>query len=109
MRCIFFFSGYVGYAASKTAELGLTRSAALDYATRNIRVNAVCPALVNTPLVAAMETENPTYHKMLMAAHPLGRIAEPDEIADAVLWLSSSKASYVTGIALPVDGGFTAQ
>jgi len=102
-------TGYIGYAASKSAELGLTRSAALDYASKGIRVNAVCPALVSTPLVAGMVDENPAYHDMLMAMHPLGRIAEPAEIADAVLWLSSSKASYVTGIALPVDGGFTAQ
>lgn len=101
--------GYVGYSASKTAELGLTRSAALDYASKGIRVNAICPALVNTPLVAAMVDENPKYHAMLMAAHPIGRIAEPSEIADAVLWLGSDKSSYVTGIALPVDGGYTAQ
>lgn len=102
-------AGYVGYTASKTAELGLTRSAALDYATQNIRVNAVCPALVNTPLVAAMADENPELWKTITAAHPIGRIAEPSEIADAVLWLCSDKASFVTGIALPVDGGLTAQ
>ena len=101
--------GYSGYSASKAAGIGLTRSAAMDYAKQNIRVNAVCPALVNTPLVANMVNENPEYHAMLMAAHPLGRIAEPEEIADAVIWLSSEKASYVTGIALPVDGGYTAQ
>lgn len=101
--------GYIGYSASKTAELGLTRSAAMDYAKNGIRVNAICPALVNTPLVAAMVDENPQYHEMLMAAHPIGRIAEPQEIADAVIWLSSPKASFVTGIALPVDGGYTAQ
>ena len=101
--------GYVGYSASKAAELGLTRSAAMDYAKNGIRVNAVCPALVNTPLVAKMVDENPKYHEMLMAAQPIGRIAEPDEIADAVIWLSSSKASFVTGIALPVDGGYTVQ
>lgn len=101
--------GYIGYSASKSAELGLTRCAAMDYAKSHIRVNAVCPALVNTPLVAKIVDENPKYHDMLMAAHPIGRIAEPEEIADAVIWLSSSKASFVTGIALPVDGGYTAQ
>lgn len=102
-------AGYVGYSASKTAELGLTRSAALDYAKKGIRVNAVCPALVNTPLIAAMADENPELRKMLDAAHPIGRIAEPSEIADSVVWLCSNKSSFVTGIALPVDGGFTAQ
>ncbi|AMX06596.1 short-chain dehydrogenase [Enterobacter asburiae] len=101
--------GYVGYSTSKTAELGLTRSAALDYASKGIRINAICPALVNTPLIAKMTEENPELHKVLIAAHPIGRIAEPSEIADAVLWLGSEKSSFVTGIALPVDGGYTAQ
>ena len=101
--------GYVGYSTSKTAEMGLTRSAALDYAAQNIRINAVCPALVNTPLIAAMGDQNPELRKTLEAAHPIGRIAEPSEIADAVLWLCSEKASFVTGISLPVDGGYTAQ
>jgi NAD(P)-dependent dehydrogenase (short-subunit alcohol dehydrogenase family) len=101
--------GYTGYAASKHAEIGLTRSAALDYAGRNVRVNAVCPGLVNTPLIAGMITENPALHQQLVAAHPLGRIAEPQEVADAVAWLCSDKSSYVTGIALPVDGGYTAR
>ena len=101
--------GYIGYSTSKTAELGLTRSAALDYAAKNIRVNVVCPALVNTPLIAEMSAENPALHTALVAAHPIGRIAEPSEIADAILWLCSDKSSFVTGIALPVDGGFTAQ
>ncbi|MFP6559215.1 SDR family NAD(P)-dependent oxidoreductase [Paraburkholderia sp. B3] len=101
--------GYVGYSTSKTAELGLTRSAALDYASKGIRINVVCPALVNTPLIAKMTEENPELRKVLVAAHPIGRIAEPSEIADAVLWLGSDKSSFVTGIALPVDGGYTAQ
>jgi NAD(P)-dependent dehydrogenase (short-subunit alcohol dehydrogenase family) len=102
-------AGYAGYSASKTAELGLTRSAALDYAMKNIRVDAVCPALVNTPLVAAMADENPGLWKTITAAHPIGRITEPSEIADAVIWLCSDKASFVTGVSLPVDGGLTAQ
>lgn len=101
--------GDIGYAASKSAELGLTRSTALDYASKGIRVNAVCPALVYTPLVAARVDENPKYHDMLRAMHPLGRGAGPNEIADAVVWLNSPKASEVAGIAIPVDGGDTAQ
>jgi NAD(P)-dependent dehydrogenase (short-subunit alcohol dehydrogenase family) len=101
--------GYAGYSASKYAEIGLTKSAALDYAGRNVRVNAVCPGLVNTPLVADMVNQNPALHEALMASHPLGRIAEPEEIADAVVWLCSDKSSYVTGIDLAVDGGYTAR
>ena len=101
-------AGYAGYVASKHAEIGLTKSAALDYGSVGIRVNAVCPGLVNTPLVAGMVDDNPELHTQLAAAHPLGRIAEPKEIADAIVWLCSERSSYVTGIALPVDGGYTA-
>src|SRR5436305_304332 len=89
--------GYAGYVASKFAEIGLTKSAALDYANRNVRVNAVCPGLVNTPLIADMVTENPEMHEQLVASHPLGRIAEPEEVADAIVWLATGKSSYVTG------------
>jgi NAD(P)-dependent dehydrogenase (short-subunit alcohol dehydrogenase family) len=101
--------GYSGYVASKHAEIGLTKSAALDYASLGIRVNAVCPGLVNTPLIAEMASESPEMHDSLVAAHPLGRIAEASEIADAIVWLCSEKSSYVTGVALPVDGGYTAR
>jgi NAD(P)-dependent dehydrogenase (short-subunit alcohol dehydrogenase family) len=101
--------GYSGYVASKHAEIGLTKSAALDYANRGVRVNAVCPGLVNTSLIADMVTENPEMHEHLVAAHPLGRIAEPEEIADSILYLATDKSSYVTGVALPVDGGYLAR
>jgi NAD(P)-dependent dehydrogenase (short-subunit alcohol dehydrogenase family) len=101
--------GYSAYVASKHAEIGLTKSAALDYADRNVRVNALCPGLVNTPLIADMITENPSMREHLVASHPLGRIAEPEEVADAIVWLATDKSSYVTGIALPIDGGYTAQ
>lgn len=101
-------AGYIGYSASKAAEILLTKTAAIDYAQQNIRVNAICPALVNTPLIAKMREENPEHRAALDAAHPIGRIAEPSEIADAVVWLCSDKSSFVTGIALPVDGGLTA-
>jgi len=101
--------GYAGYVASKHAEISLTKSAALDYADRGVRVNAVCPGLVNTPLIANMVTENPEMHEQLVASHPLGRIAEPEEVADSVVWLATNKSSYVTGVALPVDGGYLAR
>jgi NAD(P)-dependent dehydrogenase (short-subunit alcohol dehydrogenase family) len=101
--------GYAGYVASKHAEIGLTKSAALDCAERGVRVNAVCPGLVNTPLIADMVTENPELHEHLVASHPLGRIAEPEEVADAIVWLATGKSSYVTGVALPVDGGYLAR
>ena len=101
--------GYAGYSASKHAEIGLTKTAALDYAARGVRINAICPALVNTPLIAQMAAENPDMRAALVGAHPIGRIAEPEEIADAIVWLCSNKSSFVTGIALPVDGGYSAQ
>jgi NAD(P)-dependent dehydrogenase (short-subunit alcohol dehydrogenase family) len=101
--------GYAGYVASKHAEIGLTKSAALDYADRGVRVNAVCPGLVKTPLIADMITENPELHEHVVASHPLGRIAEPEEVADAIVWLATNKSSYVTGVALPVDGGYLAR
>ena len=96
------------YAASKHALAGLTKSAALDYAKDGIRVNAVCPGAVRTPMLARAVGREPGFDKKLRAAHPMGRFAEPGEIADAVLWLCSSASSFVTGHELAVDGGFTA-
>lgn len=94
--------GYSGYAATKAAEIAMTKSSALEAAPHGIRINAVCPGLVDTPMIAALDADQ---RKSLDAAHPLGRIARAEEIADAVVWLCSDKASFVTGIALPVDGG----
>ncbi len=99
--------GASAYCASKHGVVGLSKSAALDGATDNIRVNAICPGLVDTPMIAA--DRPPEVSAARIAAHPLGRIASPDEIADAVLWLCSDASSFVTGIALPVDGGYTAR
>lgn len=89
------------YAASKHAVIGLTRTAAVEYAARGIRVNAVAPGLVRTALVDDMEQSD------FIAAHPAGRSAEPDEIAEAVWWLLD-RAAFVTGVVLPVDGGLLA-
>ncbi|MDB5746991.1 MAG: short chain dehydrogenase [Massilia sp.] len=96
------------YAASKHALAGLTKSAALDYARDGIRVNAVCPGAVRTPMLARAVGREPGFEKKLRAAHPMGRFAEPGEVADAVLWLCSGASSFVTGHELAVDGGFTA-
>lgn len=99
--------GFAGYAAAKHGVVGLTKTAALDYAADGIRVNAIAAGLVNTPLIAT--GRSPEVMAARVAAHPIGRIAEPGEIADAVLWLCSDKSSFVTGVALPVDGGYTAR
>ncbi|MCX5313348.1 SDR family NAD(P)-dependent oxidoreductase [Streptomyces sp. NBC_00154] len=98
--------GFSGYTATKAAEVAMTKSSALEVAPHGIRINAVCPGLVETPMLASLDpNEDPL--RALIAAHPLGRIADAGEIADAVVWLCSDKASFVTGIALPVDGGYT--
>jgi len=96
------------YAASKHALAGLTKSAALEHAKEGIRINAVCAGAVRTPLMARAFQGAPAMEKKLRAAHPMGRLAETAEIANAVLWLCSDQASFVTGHELSVDGGFTA-
>src|SRR3954468_3286668 len=98
----------LGYVASKHAGIGLTQSAALEYASEGIRVNAVAPWLVDTPLIHDDSGELFDSINPLIANHPIGRIAQPEEIADALVWLASPRASYVTGVALPIDGGLTA-
>ncbi|PWI19390.1 short chain dehydrogenase [Streptomyces sp. Act143] len=99
--------GFAGYTAAKHGVIGLTRTAALDYGPDGIRVNALVVGLVNTPLIA--EGRSPEVMAARVAAHPIGRIAEPEEIADAVVWLCSDRSSFVTGAAVPVDGGYTAR
>jgi NAD(P)-dependent dehydrogenase (short-subunit alcohol dehydrogenase family) len=94
------------YNASKFAVIGLTKTAALEYATKGIRVNAVCPAIIETDMTAVAR-ENEQTRNQLLLAHPVRRFGSPEEIADAVLWLCSPGAGFVTGVALPVDGAFT--
>jgi NAD(P)-dependent dehydrogenase (short-subunit alcohol dehydrogenase family) len=96
------------YHASKHGVIGLTRSAALEYADRGVRINAVCPGTIETPMVAEMLTKQPDAMKEIMKQQPIGRLGRADEIASAVLWLCSDGASFVLGHALAVDGGFTA-
>jgi NAD(P)-dependent dehydrogenase (short-subunit alcohol dehydrogenase family) len=107
-------SGLVGapgratYHASKHAIIGLTTSAAVEYAPRGIRVNAVCPGTIDTPMVAHMVDNGDLDLAEALAGMPIGRIGRPEEVAAAVLWLCSPGASLVVGVALPVDGGFVA-
>ena len=102
--------GRSAYSASKHAVIGLTRSAALDYADRGIRINAVCPGLVHNTPMAAFVTKNYDQEivRRMVAQEPVGRFGEPEEIAAAVVWLCSPVASFVVGHAMAVDGGILA-
>jgi NAD(P)-dependent dehydrogenase (short-subunit alcohol dehydrogenase family) len=100
--------GRAVYHAAKHGVLGLTKSAALEYASRGIRINAVCPGTIDTPMVSAMLAKEPDAMKEIMRDQPIGRLGRPEEIAAAVLWLCSPGAGFVIGHALAVDGGFTA-
>ncbi len=105
------FPQNVAYAASKHAVVGITRTAALEYAQRGIRVNAVCPAFVRTPMVAGYIASDPRHfnEERLASMQPMGRLGTPEEVADAVVWLCSDQAAFTTGVALPLDGGTTAR
>lgn len=101
-------SGGSAYAASKHGVIGMTRSAALDLARQNIRVNAVCPGAVDTPMIQRAFEDNPSARKQVEEMQPIGRMARPEEVAAAVMWLCDDEAAVVTGIALPIDGAWTA-
>ncbi|MEV0089565.1 glucose 1-dehydrogenase [Saccharopolyspora sp. NPDC050642] len=101
--------GRASYHASKHGVIGLTSSAALEYASRGIRINAVCPGTIDTPMVASMIEAGELDRAAAEAAEPIGRLGRAEEMAQAVLWLSSPGASFVVGVALPVDGGYVAQ
>lgn len=99
--------GRSAYSASKHAIIGLTKSAAIEYASRNIRINAICPGIFNTPMTVEVTHDyDPTIVEKMLAQAPIGRFGEPEEIAAAVLWLCGPGASYMIGHALVADGGF---
>ena len=101
--------GMPAYTASKHGVIGLTRTAALEYARAGIRVNAVCPGVIDTAMVAGMVSTHPRLKDTLVSVEPMARMGKPSEIAEAVTWLLSDAASFVTGAAMPVDGGLTAR
>ena len=102
------FRDQAGYAAAKHAVIGLTRSAALDYAAHGIRVNAICPGIIDTEMMDRFTGGTPEGRQRVIDQEPIGRMGTPQEIADAVLWLCSDAAGFVVGHAMVVDGGQTA-
>ncbi len=109
------FMGLVGpqgtpaYCASKGGIIQLTKTAALEYATKGIRINAVCPGVIRTPMLERVTGGKPEFESQFTALEPMGRMGAPGEVAEAVVWLCSDAASFVTGSSMVVDGGYVAQ
>lgn len=102
------FAGAAAYVSAKHGVVGLTRTAALEYSKEGIRVNAVAPAFIQTPMIEGV-TADTNVEKALIEAHPIGRLGKPEEIAELVIWLSSEKASFITGSYVEADGGYLAR
>ena len=96
------------YAASKHGVIGLTKTAALEYAQDGIRVNVICPGLTRTPMGEELVSGNPQFKAQIISKYPMGRMATPEEVAEAAVWLCSDAASFITGHTMVVDGGRTA-
>jgi len=101
-------AGRAAYHATKFGVIGLTKSVAIEYAPLGLRINAVCPGVIDTPMLADLKERSPEAMKEVLRDQPIGRLGRSEEVAAAVLWLCSPAASFVLGVALPVDGGFTA-
>lgn len=102
------FASSPAYVAAKHGVVGISKTAAIEYGQQNIRVNAVGPGFIKTPLISELE-EDPDTYNMLVSLHPIGRLGESEEVANLVVWLSSEEASFLTGSFIPVDGGYLAR
>lgn len=102
------FANAPAYVAAKHGVIGLTRAAALEYAPLGVRINAVGPGFISTPMISSLEQDQQA-NDMLVSLHPIGRLGRPEEVAELVIWLSSDKASFITGAYYPVEGGYLAR
>lgn len=102
------FATAPAYTAAKHGVVGLTKAAALEYSARGVRINAVGPGFIHTPMISGLE-QDAGVQALLVGAHPVGRLGQPEEVAELVTWLASDKASFVTGAYYPVDGGYLAR
>ncbi|MEN6370401.1 MAG: SDR family oxidoreductase [Armatimonadota bacterium] len=103
------FRGLPAYCASKGGVSQLTRTAAIEYAQQGIRINAICPGAIRTSMLSRLEATNPEMIAGIIAAHPIGRLGTPEEVANLIVWLCSDESSFITGCEIPVDGGYVAQ